>query len=622
MAQRARLLLELGDDDLARAAAVSVQPIRQSAPTDVTAAAIAGSAAILLFNSSDWQSQQLGEVIAAADNAASWWRAQVTAQGLEAMSARAYSAWGRDRSVTIGGEDVANNSLFSASFVASNAADQAGWRHLTRLLGQDMLMRLDRSSDPQGVRDALNALRVAGDEKGLKLAVQHLVADGPTAGVTKIAAEVDLEQSTRTTALADLALFRSAGDVLDDQTVARTVDWLIKTLADPSAFEQHSGTYWLELALVEALAAVTPAAQGTQLSAIADYLESLPREGEIDPGRQQVLSQWWATIVRALPRAALSEERTRSLAARSKGYRPELRTPIRGLLARFDSDERTRLMDEAAAGSQSALEALGNVKALPGETAAAVIAGIAREVEQVREHAHEGRFGMSHDAGQALVVLNAWHPDVSQWTPLYELLADSAVSDADKRGALGALAGLVDQLPADARETLKPLAAGVAERASDAVPDPFDRQRDAKGAGALLEAALGALDPDGAADRVLDLLAQDSAHRQWAAHVATRLGQPTDVGILAALIEDPDVSVRAIAAAGIASLVAGGRGGALAVTALRRSASESGVLVPLNVADVLSRAETLTAEAEQVLDDLRNHPSARVRSRANGDVEL
>jgi Domain of unknown function (DUF4365) len=133
---------------------------------------------------------------------------------------------------------------------------------------------------------------------------------------------------------------------------------------------------------------------------------------------------------------------------------------------------------------------------------------------------------------------------------------------------------------------------------------------------------LGELDPDGAADRVLDLLAQDSHHRQWAAHVATRMGQQTDVGILSALIEDSDVSVRAVAAAGLASLVAAGQGGALAMTGLRRSAAESGVLVPLNVADVLSRAETLTAEAEPVLDDLRNHPSARVRFRANGDVEL
>jgi hypothetical protein len=98
----------------------------------------------------------------------------------------------------------------------------------------------------------------------------------------------------------------------------------------------------------------------------------------------------------------------------------------------------------------------------------------------------------------------------------------------------------------------------------------------------------------------------------------TRLGQAENVGMLATLIEDSDVSVRAVAAAGLASLVAAGQGGALAVSALRRAAGESGVLVPLNIADVLCRAENRSSEAQHLLSDLGAHPSARVRSLAAG----
>ncbi len=247
-AQHARLCLDLGDARTARADAGQILSIGATTPGDVTAAAIAGSGAIVLFNTASWQEQLVSTVVTAADTTASWWRAQITATGLEAVAERGFSAWARDRSITIAAEDVANNRLLSAALLASNAADHGGWRHLSGLLGCDMLMRLDRHADRQSVEEVLGTLRLAGAESEIKLAVQQLVANGPASAVTEAARQVDLERSTRTTLLANLSLLRYAADVLDSETVESSVAWLIPRAADPSHLERLYGTYYLELA--------------------------------------------------------------------------------------------------------------------------------------------------------------------------------------------------------------------------------------------------------------------------------------------------------------------------------------------------------------------------------------
>ena len=189
--------------------------------------------------------QQLSQVISASDTTASWWRAQTTNTGLEAIMKRSFRAWSRDRSVTIGREDIANNRLLSAALVASNAADHGGWRHLHGLLGQDTLMRLDRHAPPQEVEDGLSTLRFAGDETAIALAVPHLVANGPATGVTEAARAVDLQNATSTTFLADLSLLRHGADVLEAPTAEAAIKWLLGQVRDPSSLEDRYRVYWL-----------------------------------------------------------------------------------------------------------------------------------------------------------------------------------------------------------------------------------------------------------------------------------------------------------------------------------------------------------------------------------------
>jgi hypothetical protein len=118
-------------------------------------------------------------------------------------------------------------------------------------------MQLDRHADPDIAYEGLTRLRMAGDEGALKLAVQHLVADGPASAVARAAADVRLDVATRTTAPSDLALLQHGGDLLDEETVDRTVDWLLATVKDPRPFVgRTSAFYVVEFRLVETLAAI------------------------------------------------------------------------------------------------------------------------------------------------------------------------------------------------------------------------------------------------------------------------------------------------------------------------------------------------------------------------------
>jgi hypothetical protein len=80
-AHRARLLVEIGDTAGAQTSAISVAPIGRVALGDPTAAMLAGSAAELIFNLSDWDGESLASAIKGRDNVGFWWRSQTLVSG-------------------------------------------------------------------------------------------------------------------------------------------------------------------------------------------------------------------------------------------------------------------------------------------------------------------------------------------------------------------------------------------------------------------------------------------------------------------------------------------------------------------------------------------------------------
>lgn len=608
-AQYARACAELGRVDDARAAAVGVQRVRATHPGDVTATAIAGAAAALLFNTSTWEQANVSETVTGMDTMATWWRAQTVSSGLTAVAERTFKAWTRGTSVTVGGEDIANNHLLAASLTASYVGDHGNWMHLTGLIGQDALLRVERTASPEEAARALDSLRLSGNVDELTTAVRRLMMDGPSAAVSIASLEINLAACTRTTAPANLALLQHGGDVLDIPTADGSVDWLLATLDDGTAFISRTApSYLVATRLIDTLASAAPAASPAQQQAVIDYLLALPAQGEV------LGTSWWR-VVSALPDDIWDEQSRRTAGTRAEMHDPVLRFALLGISARQDAAARDRLLEAANTGSLDALAELGDVEALPIETVIKSITRLAELIGQQVTQARAGAVGFGgHDIGRTLAVLNACFPESANWSPLFELLDEPAILGGHKRGALAFLASSSERIPADIRPRLAETALTIIGQQAPAHPLMFGEERDAAGEASDLAAVLGALDDDAIADRLVSLLAEDTDHRRSAVRVAHRLGRSEDVGVLVALSQDPEPRLRADAAAGLAALVATARGGPIALTGLRRRLADPGTWVPINVAVTLAAQKARTQTADEILDGLLSHRSARVRA--------
>jgi len=616
--QLARARTDIGQIDAAHSAVLAVQAIRMTDPNDVTATAIAGAATRLLFDLSAIDLRKVSDVIAGSDTTASWWRRQTVSWGLAAMLDRTFKDWGSDTSITFGGSDQANDQLLAASLTANHVGDQGEWRYLTGLLGQDTLLRLDRESDPQRVRQGLSTLRLAGDDAALKLAVRRLVLDGPAEAVSLAAAEVRLEASTQTTCAADLTMLREGGDVLDETTADRAVEWLLNTLRDPSDFLARTRPrFVIGMKLPETLASVLAGASVAARLLVVKFLCELPTQGD------QAYATAWAGVVAAMPPETWTNEVAISLGGSADAHHEVLRQPLLGLLAQYDSGARERLLEEVGAGSLGALSALGDVRTIDSHVVRDLVTILGTRLETTVRDAHANSFGIGgHDFAGALALLNVWHHDVADWNSLIDFLGDVVVSGRDKIGALRVLTGSLEQIPLELTPRLKAVCTAIthAPPSQASLGALFGDEVDARGPAAHLAAALGVLNEVEGADLLADLLAGDSEKRQWAAMLALRLGKPEDVGILTSLVHDHNPDVRATAASALASLVDTPSGSSMVIACLRHCLRDTGTRVPISIAATLAHPGHTGSDARETLAFLTTHRSARARSAAQSAV--
>ncbi|GLZ28074.1 hypothetical protein Lesp02_02640 [Lentzea sp. NBRC 105346] len=410
--QHARACLEIGRIDDARSDTVQVQRIRLSHANDVTATAIAGTAARLLFTLSDWGTQDVQEAISGLDTTAVWWRSQRVAAGSTAVIEREFTTWTHRSAVVFHAEDTPNNRLLTASLLASHLGDHSAWRTLDSLNAKQALLRVGRASDPDQVRELLTTLRTSGDDKGLDLAVRRLVANGPAAAVTAAAAEIDLERWTHTTSSTNLTLLRRGGDVLDQPTASAAVRWLLATLVAPGDFLSRTRpAFKTSHRLIDTLAGVLQAAPPHDRFAVTEFVLALPAQDS------QTIAASWAGVIRALPARTWTSELA-SRAARAAGaHHDDLRLALLGAAAPTDDGARQQLLSEiCGSNALDALAAFGDVSALPDDVAGDLIAVVESRITKQIIEARQGSWGSGpHDVGRALLVLNSTHPNVAQW---------------------------------------------------------------------------------------------------------------------------------------------------------------------------------------------------------------
>jgi hypothetical protein len=610
--QHARFCFEVGRIEETRASALRVQEIRAVAPADVTAGALAGAGAALLFNTSPWEPSELKRAITSGDTAVAWWRSQTARRGLDAVAERSFKRWARPSGVTLAAEDTVSVQLLSASMLANHAADHGGWRDLTGLWAQAQLSELSRNDDPKLAAEGLVSLVRAGSSEPLKNATRHLYADGPAEAITLAAEELGLSKATRTTAYAELALLQHAGAVFAQKTADTVARYLVDCIFKDAPYERLrrriSPTFHLYTQLVESLSGVLPAASlRVQRSVIRRLIN-------LEPQKDQLPATAWRKVVLALPKRAWTAKTAGEVKPKPRRHEQTLQVVLLGIASRFEPAAKRSLIEKARKGSLSALASIGDVTNLPKSVVKTQVDELTDTLRRQAEKARRGSWGMGvYDLGRALVILNFWHPELAKWDSLLELLAEPKASAEHKSGAISALAGSPEKIPEQIRGKLGKISVGIASGKIGHGPTFFDEDQGIAGQALVLATSLGAIDFKESADPYVELLSSDHPRRIWAAHVATRLGRSADIGILVSLSDDEHPSVRAAAAAGLAYLLAKDKANSLAKSALKRSLSDPGIWVPRGIAGQLASIDERGAEARKLLRELQKSRFAPIR---------
>lgn len=610
-AQRARALLEVGRQEEAFDLAMTTQRIHREAPSDVTAAAIAGACALTSYRATGWMQGDLANLIQRSDNPASWWRSQVMSYGLSAHLSEEFRTWSEDSSIRIGGSDVAHTRLRSAALLASCAGDHDGWRGASGALAEHLLVTTSPADDPGKVAGRLTLLRHSGDSKSTGRATRHIVRTGPTMAARIAASSVDLSRSTRTTALADIELLTSAGDVLEPAQADEICAWALATLREPQRYvERTRPTFKFSYKIIDLLKAMVCTLSEDALHNVIDYFLNQPPV--TDDGTAQTL----ARLIHRIPASAWRESDRQRAANRSDGDASYLREAFLKVAAPAVEESRERVLQRARAGDLLIFEAIDDVRTLPSDAVNALTDRLCSNIDRLIEEAARGAYGLGGlDYGEALALLGVWHPSIGRWDQIESLLTTPGVRGQQQSGTLLVLAvhgaTLADSIKTQLVEAVSAL------RNRKPVRTPFDDDEDIR---SLASEALAALVDEGTRERLVrDLIGGDTDHRAAGVRIIERFGDKADSELLLALAGDANENVRNAALRGLSRLVVGDRATAGVMTILSQVLNSGG---RQSAAAVVSGLQTPSGKpaVSQLLTIATQHASAQIRKAARENI--
>lgn len=606
-AQRARALLEVGRHEEAFDLAMKTQRIHREAPSDVTAAAIAGACALTSFRASGWMQGDIANIIQRSDNPASWWRTQVMSYGLSAHLSEEFRSWSEDASIRIRGSGAAHKRLLSAALLASCAGDHDGWRGATGALAEHFLISTGPTEDPDRVADRLTLLRLSGDSKSTGRATRHIVHRGPTMAARIAASGVDLSRSTRTTALADIELLTAAGDVLEPAHADEICTWALAMLQEPRAYlERARPTFIVLYKIIDLLKAMVLTLSDDALHNVIDYFLDQPTVTD------DATAQTLARLIHTIPVSAWREGDRQRAANRAKGDAPYLREAFLGIAAPAIGASREQVLQRARAGELIVFEAIDDVRTLPSDAVNALMDQLCIVIDNLIEHAAKRSYSFGGlDPGRALTLLGVWHPSSGRWDRIETLLTAPGVRPQQQFGALQILAIHGQTLTDPVKEQLVEAVSALRNR----VParSLFEDDEDIRGLAAVALAAL--TDAASREPLIRELLGCDTVHRAASARIIDRFGDKAESELLLALAGDTNETVRDAALRGLSRLVVADRASDGVVTILSNVLESGG---RRSAAAVVSRLHTPSEvpAVSQLLTIAAQHPSAKIRAAA------
>jgi Domain of unknown function (DUF4365) len=581
--QLARAFVEIGEVSDARSLASKVRAVRDRYPTDATAIALGGAASILLFNTAPLGQHDIGQVIMGADIAPMWWLTQMEYTGMAAGARKNFERWSRSETMTIGGGEPEINKLVASANIAGWLGDQASWAQQTAFVGKALLAQTTQDSATKDLTSGLRSLLVAGDEKAIAAAVRAILDDGPAAAIREEANALSLDAGTKTTTPTMLSFLQTAGDVIDETTANKTIDWVLRTIESPDDFVRRTTpSYLLLTKMLEVISGVLAAASRTRRRRVSAFFTSLDPD-EILPIEAPI----WSRICSQLAPDDWSARSRTKVLSKAERFDDALR-PYVIASAASEEEARKRLKSEVGRGSLHALNAFGDLRRLSRSEARIVISKCAEHLAKSIDDGKRGSFGFGgHDLAEYLAVLNVGQPKEADWPALLSFLSAEVIPPEQKERALWQLASRFVRVPSDVRIQLVEVANELAKAPSSALGSLFDRRRDVWGVSTVLLATADA--HTATVERLLvKLLAGSVSHRQWAARAAGELGRTVDLGLLTALSIDEQPRVRSVAAEQLARLIVKKPRDDIVREAFWRAVNDAGTLTPRFVAGALS----------------------------------
>lgn len=606
--QRARSLLEIGQQQAAFDLAMKTQRIHREVPADATAGAIAGACALTSFKATDWMKGDISEMIQRNDTPASWWRNQVTLYGLSAHLSQRFRIWSEDLPNQWTGPDDAQRYLLSAALIASCTADQDGWRSATGMLAKHSLINAEPTDQADAVANGLTLLRFSGESKSIAHATRNIVRKGPTLAARIAASGVDLSHSTRTTALADIELLTAAGNVLESKRADQICMWALATLRDPHTyFERIRPTFFASYKLIKMLISILPVLSEEILYTVLEYCLASERVND------SATTQELARLIHAVPETAWTESHRQRAAELSKTASAYLREAYLAVSAPTVPESQEEIFQRAGDGDLSIFDAITDVRDLPSDAVISLINRLCKDIDSLVENASRGlRLGGGLDSGHALSILNVWHPHNARWDHVETLLSASPVSSTECSGALKILAVHGSKVPDKIKKQLIEHVLRLREQIP--IPSVWGEDQDIRAQATEAFAAL--TDESSRGHLIRELLGGDAAHRAASARIIERYGDKAEEELLMALAGDTNLAVRQAALAGLSNLVANGCTSNVVMCILSKELQSGGTQ---GTSAIVSRL-TSSSERATVSDLLAvaaNHPSARVRNAAN-----
>ncbi|MDO4792093.1 MAG: DUF4365 domain-containing protein [Buchananella hordeovulneris] len=269
--QRARLLLEQGNDEDAKNTASEVLAIGVKYKSDLTAAAIASAAIEIIFDITWGEVKLLDTLITLKDNPADWWRRHLIAGGLDdhlELSFKDHCSRGSNIS---GARTDPHNTFLSASALANYAGNHRAWRWAQITHARSLASLPAKTFEFNQTELAIRLFRKAGQESDLSSLLEILKLRAPVTEYCHTANEVDLQHSTRTSIEADLSTLARLNDFLSDEKVEEIFDWAMGIL-NPEHRANNSWAYNARICdkTLDLLTTLIGRLNNVQLGTIAD----------------------------------------------------------------------------------------------------------------------------------------------------------------------------------------------------------------------------------------------------------------------------------------------------------------------------------------------------------------